>query len=750
MKSVFFILLILISSGMSVFAQNINRIEGSPYPASAIPEKLFLVSESLTHSRKVVIQSLQGMLARTKPEILRDTHGHADLLKNVVTIDDSYYTNFNGLMARYANRFNGYILCEARTASVNVAYSLCPVLNAIAVPADIEQTIINAGYTRLLDVRGKDEIWLLANYGNQLSKSIASYQDTNGNKSNFLADYSIFTGALQFWDSSASGQLATSVYNRMDPMAVYFGWGPEEFQTVEKISQKSAMIHPSDWSPNLSTLTNIPVKLPRQKAPATNYEVVPNVHTVCFVISDGDNIQWLSGSHNNVQNWAHPDKAKLKLGWTISPAFAELAPVMYRKFIENALSTQEARNYLIAGPSGLGYYFPSIYPELAVQTSLLNRMMKKADLNIVNIIDKDGFHRPDEYLKQPNVDALFYYSYGNKYTGLRGEIKWYKDKPSIGGRFALWADTDNGTPESRDLVSQALANQLNQQSTDIFAPAGYSLVPVHIWSMNPADVLNTISKLNPNIRVVSPDEFVWLIRKNVRRIDIGNGNGLSAEYRLASNPDVPVLKINEPTIDLDDDYLTEGTKVVGTNDFTVIWKGEIKSIYSEIYTFHVSAKGGMVVKINGHTLLDSINNQSVNSSKTISLEAGKVYPIEVSYSKKGTKTSASVEWESTSQVRQRIPRYQLFSAEINSSTPSLAAEFFSIYPNPATTELRISGVGAQIGSRVVISDLSGRIVNAFTIDSMHYQIAVSDLPKGIYFFRLSNSAGSEVKKIHLQ
>lgn len=673
MRKSYYIVLIFLFSWTFAFPQQISRVEGSPYPVAVQkPDRLYLTSESYSYSQKITLLSLQGMLARTKPEILRDAHGHAGVLENYVTIDRTYYNNFSGLLARYANRFSGYILCEAKTASVNVAYSLCAILNAVAVPVDIEQTAISAGYAKVLDVRGKDEAWALANYGTQFSKNIASYQAVNDDRALFVGDYSVFAGALQFWDASATGTLANAVYDRMNPSAVYFGWGAGEYNTVEQLSMHSAMIHPSDWSPNLSALSNVPVKLPRQKAEPEEFKVVPNVHTVCFVISDGDNIQWLSGSLNNTNNWSNPDKSRLKLGWTISPAFAELAPALYKKYIENALTTENARNYLVAGPSGAGYYFPGIYPQLAEQNRFMNRMMKKADLNIVNIIDKDGVHNPDEYLKQSNVDALFYYSYGGQYTKVAGEIKWYKDKPSIGGRFTLWGNSNDGSAETRNRVCQSLANTLNSQSTNINSASGYSLIPVHIWTMNPSDVMNCISKLNPNVRVVSPEEFVWLIRKNVRQLNIANGNGLRAEYTLASNPGAPVLTTGEPTIDFDDEFLTAGIEAVGENAFTAVWTGKVQAIYSQVYTFHSTAKGGVQLKINGRTLCDSLGNQSVTSADTITLVAGKQYELEFRYQKSGSKGLALLEWESSSQVRQRIPRYQLFSRPMPNTGPVTA------------------------------------------------------------------------------
>lgn len=633
---------------------SIPRIPGSPYPSSAIPDKLYLTSETYSYSQRIALQTLQGGLARTKPEILRDIHGHRAIVSKYVPIDVTYYTNFQGLLAKFADRFAGYILCDAKQSSTNVAISLSGILNAIAIPADIEQSAINAGMTKLLDVRGKDESWALANYGAQFSKKTLSYQNCSDDRGLFLGDYSTYTGAFQFWDNSATGMLAIKTYNRMLPGAMCFGWGAGEYATVEQLSKKSMSIHPSDFSPNLSTLTNIPVAIPKQKDPVTPFKVVPDVHTVCFVISDGDNIQWLSGTSDNINNWANPDRARLNLGWTISPALVELAPALYKKYIDNALTSSEGRNYLVAAPSGIGYHFPGIFPNLANECDLLNKYMKMAHLNIVNIIDVDnGTHNPYQYLRQSNIDALFYYTYGANYTGMNGRISWYKDKPSIGGRYTLW-----GTLSSPD----ALAEKLNKASTNIYSEAGYSLIPVHIWSRNVTDVMECIKRLHPNVRVVAPDEFVWLIRKNIKGINLGNGNGLKAEYYKGSN--FEELKYSQPDgkIDFDWGAGSPNSAMLGNDHFSVRWTGTIQPVYSEKYSFYSTADDGVKLIINGNTLFDSMSTEGESILiDTITLIAGQKYDISFEYKEKEGDAACSLEWESVSQLRQAVPRTQLYS-----------------------------------------------------------------------------------------
>jgi len=646
----------------SLTAQStIKRIEGSPYPSSTPPDILYLTSESsYTYSEKIALQTLQGIIAKTKPEILRDMYGNKTLvINNGVKIDNTYYSDFQGLLTHFADRLSGYILCDAKENSTNVAISLSGILNAVAIPADIEQTAIDAGLTLLQDVRDKDETWLYTNYGSQFSTQIASYQNVSDDRGLYLADYSAFAGAIQFWSSSPTSTLANNVFNRMDKNAAIMGWGPGEDNTVEALSKKSLMIHASDYAPNLSALTNIEVGQVQQKNPAESYKVVSDVHTVCFVMSDGDNVQWLLGASDNTSTWANPLRSKVNLGWTISPALIELAPPMYKKYVDNSLTSSDGRNYLIAAPSGRGYYNPGIFPNLSAECDLLNLYMKKGDLRIANVIDVDNSSRNlKPYLSQDNIDALFYYNYSD-YSGLNGAITWYKDKPSIGGRFNLWLGT---LGQATDKTPATLAEELNKASTNINSVAGYSLIPVIVWSRNVNDVLECIGKLGPNVRVVAPDEFVWLIRKNLKGLALGIGNGLKGYYYSGSDFDTLKYSQTDRTIDFDWEADSPDQSVLQTDSFSVRWSGQIQPVYSEEYTFYLTADDGAKLTINGNVLFDNLNSTGLNTqSGTITLVSGQKYDITVEYEEKDGNASCHLEWQSTSQMRQTVPKLQLYS-----------------------------------------------------------------------------------------
>ncbi|MFB6343710.1 PA14 domain-containing protein [Saccharicrinis sp. FJH62] len=649
------------------FGQAIDRVEGSPFPASQAPDTLFVTDRSMTASEQFLVGSLSGVLARTKPMILQQQYFHEESVKNAYP-DLTYFkinsTNLQTMLAFLADKLDGYILCDPQSHSSNVAASLSGILNAVAVPTNLESKAIAAGLTKKLDVTGKDEAWALSNYGDVLNKDVAFFQaldDWTG-----LVDYVAYTGGIRFYDSDINGTLATSVYDFLNEGAMFYGWWVSEDGSVAKLSEKSFKIIPSGGLKNLATLTNIPDPVKKQKDPINPYKVVENVHTVCFVISDGDNISWPVGSgYWDLWTWKNDNQSRINLGWTLSPALCELTPLIYNDLVQGLQTTPEGRNVAIASPSGLGYYFPSLSPNQPFHCEQLNKFMKKADMSIVNVIDTDdGAHDPTEYLKQSNIDALFYYTYGQQYQGMHGQISWYKGKPSIGGRYVFWGNSEDRSAETQEIISQRMADLLNDQPTDIHAESGYSLVPVHIWTMNPHDVANVISKLNPNIRVVAPDEFVWLIRKNLGGLPMGSGTGLNASYfKDAGFENLVHSKIDRK---IDFDWKLKGPlDSVGTDTYSVRWTGQIQPLYSDNYTFYLTTDGSAKLTINGSVLFDATDaeGQTTNSGN-INLEAGQKYNINIEHAEGSGDAMCMLEWESDSQVVQVVPFTQLYADPI--------------------------------------------------------------------------------------
>ncbi|MGQ8335852.1 GxGYxYP domain-containing protein [Sunxiuqinia sp. A32] len=488
-----------------------DRITGSPFPVSSIPSHLFVVKDAnFSESELFTINTLQGILAKKKPMIYRDHgQGHSVWVKDIednypVTVDKTFIGDFDGLITNFKDSISGYVLCNLHDNSSNVAISICGFLNAIAVTWDHVDLMNNLGLEMFEDVRSRDEYWAFNQYKEVFSKTIISYQKEE--KDLFLSDYSVFANAFHFFDHIGNS-MTNEAFSRMDNNAIMLGWGEDEYQTVDLASKTAVMVNAADWALNLSTLSNMDVET-KQQNHVDDVTSKDNVHTVCFLMTDGDNVQWLLNDFAIHQNWfASPDRGKVNLGWTISPALCELAPTVMKYLYDQSSKAENYRDYFVAGPSGYGYFFPGKYPDMANMASTLSEYMKKSDLNIVNVIADNGNLDPIKpYLDQEAIDGVFLYTYSDNYAGLNGSIQWYNDKPVIGGRFALWDGANS---------PQSLANILNSMPRNPKLASGYSLIPVHVWSMNVSDVKACVDMLNENIRVVAPDEFVKLIKANL-------------------------------------------------------------------------------------------------------------------------------------------------------------------------------------------------------------------------------------------
>ncbi|MCK5457334.1 MAG: hypothetical protein KAI45_09430 [Melioribacteraceae bacterium] len=353
------------------------------------------------------------------------------------------------------------------------------------------------------DTRDKDMNWLLDNYSD-FNLNTLCYQKAE--KATHLGDYAAFGKSLFFFDDINS-ELTTRIFSLMQPNSALLGWGDDEFKLVEKASENSIFVNPGDWALNLSTLSNFETET-KQLKHNNSPEVVEDVHTICFLVTDGDNIIWLLNDFSTNPKWfGSPNRNKVKIGWTMSPAMSELAPTVLNYIYNQADQSDIGRDYFIASSSGQGYMYPDLYGSLDSYTTQLNEYMAKSDLNILNII---GNSMNDEYLlpylSQSNIDALFYY-YFSDYAGGKGEIKWVAGKPVITGRYKLWEGFE--TPSS-------IAAKLNNLSTDIKSADGYSLIPVHIWSNGVDQIVKCAGLLDENVRVVTPDEFVSLIEQNIQ------------------------------------------------------------------------------------------------------------------------------------------------------------------------------------------------------------------------------------------
>lgn len=74
-----------------------------------------------------------------------------------------------------------------------------------------------------------------------------------------------------------------------------------------------------------------------------------------------------------------------------------------------------------------------------------------------------------------------------------------------------------------------------------------------------------------------------------------------------------------------------------------------------------------------------------------------------------------------------------------------------IYPNPIITQLTVKlSSGFENGATVTLSDISGRVLQSFSVSGQQYVLKLSGIPGGVYFIKVSNNLKSVTKKFTKQ
>lgn len=248
------------------------------------------------------------------------------------------------------------------------------------------------------------------------------------------------------------------------------------------------------------------------------------VHTVTFVLTDGDNLQWLLGSFLQESWYGAQERPTTNMGFTMSPALSEISPVSMSYIYSQATEFTT----MVASPSGLGYIYPELLSEADLNTyaNETSAYMSTTQMKLLNIlagnddISDEILQRSSEpFLSYDNVEAVLYYTYGSGYAGGRGKAVRDKvtGKPIVTARFSLWGEgLDPDT--SPMLGNDAMVAALMDQTKDLTSVDGYSLVAVHAWTHTTSDVAYIIKQLelqDSTVNVVTPEEFICRFNDNV-------------------------------------------------------------------------------------------------------------------------------------------------------------------------------------------------------------------------------------------
>ena len=499
----------------------------------AAPQHIYSIDNSdLSRTQQVLFQSLQGLIARERPELFIRNNANSMWLTDFVNTYGITHTNIDNVagsitplrwvLDHYDDKYDSYILCDAwndsnsLTAAVSLAASLD---RTIVVDTSDLALMAGRGKTRVADSRGKNEknVWD-AKKDTYNKNAIFVQRDAIGGHGANLRDMPIAIKAFTWWynDLDATSEVFDA-YNKNIPC---YGWDSPvmagEGSAVKYHSEHSMYSLVTDWSLNLSLYAGMANYEPEIEfsQPCSDNEYTPedNVHYVTFILSDMDNANTIfdvAGWIDNTNRYSNQYRGKFAMGWGMPPVMTKLGPSVMKWWYDNATE----KDCFVAYCSGMDYFNPSHFPDMDIHAAHLEQYLEKADIKNLAIIDSvmpakplsdDYYETAKWFTRIKRLRGMFYLEY-MQYAMHGGEIFWFDGKPMVTARFDY---RDNIFYSNVKATASDLAASINAMPATPNNENGYTFVTVHAWSRGWNDVADCIRLLDSDVRVVTPDEMI--------------------------------------------------------------------------------------------------------------------------------------------------------------------------------------------------------------------------------------------------
>jgi hypothetical protein len=476
-------------------------------------------------SQNVMMTSLAGIVNRnTNGELLLSPNDGSlpspmfwlnELKAHYPRVQSKLESSTTVLINRYKSMLKGYVLYDraANLDSINIATSIAAVTDALVVDSSTRHEAIRAGLPQDADARNMTYGEAYQQYGAQFNREKLFHLDADKNE---LRDYAIMERGFMFHSDPTALNPYAGAQNHQGRL---YGWGPIEFELFDQASQNNQQVVGSNYSWSSSTTAKWRVPLAKQKFhPPVSVLTQPGKHYVAFVMSDGDNVQWLTNGFPTHPNWfGSPHRGKFDMTWDLSGTLAEMNPVALNYLYEHASNGEHKDNFISAGGAGLS--FPSRYPDIAGLVESISESMAASDHKVISILDPTyNAQKLFAILDDPQVIGMMFKTYANYYRGRNGALQWHNGKPILSVKYSLWDGAD---------TARSIADALNNEThhNGLSDSASYSIVNVQPWSTSgpmgtgtgdPMSNLNQLVEwLDPSkVEVVTLEELMTHLRNN--------------------------------------------------------------------------------------------------------------------------------------------------------------------------------------------------------------------------------------------
>jgi hypothetical protein len=414
------------------------------------------------------------------------------------------------LLDKYRSEIKGLIVYDDQQPdTINLATTIAGLKDGLVVPPSLLDKLTGEPYKLpvLEDLRGKFQSklqvysYLHDQYWQQTTHKAIIGLDPS--LQSYLRDYAMGIDAAVVWLNPANADedalLDTFLKDMPYGTGLYLGWWPDEGMGVKKTSDYGLATVASDYSSNLSVFSGTSRTI--EKPPAPEKPALENKVYVSFILSDGDNLQYMEHFFKKV--WDSPDRGKVPLGWTVSPLMVDTMPGILNYLYQSATPNDA----FLSGPSGVGYTYPNFWEN----EEGLDRFIQ----------------RTDDYMKQSGLNVLTVWNY------VKGEIK-----PEVGEKLAKHAPSLLGFTSQfgtgtigvygNSLPGQELNVAYGSAESDLTdgiadglkrwdgkSPAFVS-IQANPWQVSYQNFVNAMNlyKDNKDVMFVRPDVYFQLIRES--------------------------------------------------------------------------------------------------------------------------------------------------------------------------------------------------------------------------------------------
>ena len=727
------------------------------FPAPAQTQDLIFLNNN-TDAEMYLFSSLKGLVNQTQPRIFSyegDAHAEGPYTwLNSLKINYRETTPWS-VLTKYKAEISGLIVYDdTQEHTVNLATRLAKDYNAlVASPALLARlTAEPYNFPVLLDLRGQFANFLQVyqyifdNQWENTDKRVLIGLSPEHHKAS-LREYAVALGAAVVWldpKKSAESALLNRFLASMPAGANYMGWWPEEEPGVTRLSSYGFTNIASDYCSNLTFHSGMPRLIDPLPMPAK--PVLENKIYVAFIISDGDNLQYVE--HRMRRFWDDSNRGSVPIGWTVSPAMVDAMPGALNYFHQSATDNDN----LISGPSGYGYTYPNNWLNNSLNSALVDFVAKTEEYNL--------------------AAGLRVITIWNTITGgINGQVGniFANNAPTLlgltaqntGGSTIIYANKLPGRPLSCNYCTgeQAMREHIISASNGWTGTnARFLIIQGNPWNseVNPTGFRNVKNYFSSGVYAgkyvfVRPDHIFQLIREanglpvNPGAVE-GNGEGLTGSYYNGTDFDTKIAERIDETVDFD---WGEGSPLpdVDADNFTIRWTGRIQPPFTGHYTFYLTCDG-VRLWVNSELIIDNLQggrNPATYTGKIYSLTAGEKYDITIEYLEKTGIAQCKMEWASAFLPREVVPQSRLYK--------NLSGTGF--FAGNVVSHLKIYGAKGILNvekqdynnEEIVLNiyDLYGKTLLQRNIRSEKTQLDISSLARGIYL--ISVRTNQEVKTI---